>query len=88
MAYRKEYLVPTQYKWIDNLKMFLNHFYIKENRTSIRIHAVTRTMKEVYLQNRFAVIFSITQITYLIYLCELYQHFFLITYDTYNIVKH
>lgn len=60
MAYRKEYLVPTQYKWIDNLKMFLNHFYIKENRTSIRIHAVTRTMKEVYLQNRFGVIFCIT----------------------------
>lgn len=57
MAYRKEFLVPTQYHWIDKLKMFLNHFYVKENRTSIRIHAVTRTMKEVYQHNRFAVCF-------------------------------
>lgn len=52
MAYRKEFLVPTEYQWIDNLKMFLNHFYTKENRTLIRIQAVNRTMKEVYQQNR------------------------------------
>jgi len=52
MAYRKEFLVPTEYQWIDNLKMFLNHFYTKENRTHIRIQAVDRTMKEVYQQNR------------------------------------
>jgi len=52
MAYRKEFLVPTEYQWIENLKMFLNHFYTKENRTSIRIQAVNRTMKEVYQQNR------------------------------------
>lgn len=57
MAYRKEFLVPTEYQWIDNLKMFLNHFYTKENRTPIRIYAVTRTMKEVYHQNRLAFFF-------------------------------
>lgn len=48
MAYRKEFLVPTQYQWIEHLKRFLNNFYNKESRTSIRIDAVTRTMKEVY----------------------------------------
>jgi len=52
MAYRKEFLVPTEYQWIDNLKMFLNHFYTKENRTSIRMQAVNRTMKEIYQQNK------------------------------------
>ncbi|XP_060838182.1 tuberin isoform X2 [Rhopalosiphum padi] len=51
MAYRKEFLVPTEYQWVDNLKMFLNHFYTKENRTLIRMQAVNRTMKEVYQQN-------------------------------------
>ncbi|VVC44066.1 Rap GTPase activating protein domain,Tuberin,Armadillo-like helical,Armadillo-type [Cinara cedri] len=51
MAYRKEFIVPTQYQWIELLKMFLNHFYNKETRTSIRIDAVTRTMKEVYQHN-------------------------------------
>lgn len=52
MAYRKETLFPTHYKWIDNLKMFLNHFYIKEVRTPIRIHAVSRIMEEIYQQNK------------------------------------
>lgn len=52
MAYRKEFLVPTQYQWIEHLKMFLNHFYNKETRTYIRIDAVTKTMKEVYQHNR------------------------------------
>lgn len=52
MAYRNEFLVPTQYQWIDNLKMFLNHFYVKENRSVIKTHAVTQAMKEVYQRNR------------------------------------
>lgn len=52
IAYRKEFLVSTQYQWINKLKMFLSHFYSKENRTLIRIHAVTKIMKEVYKQNR------------------------------------
>ncbi|XP_050444478.1 tuberin [Adelges cooleyi] len=51
MAYRKEFLVPTQYRWIENLSSFLNHFYTKENRTPIRIHAVTKTLEEVYRHN-------------------------------------
>lgn len=54
MAYRKEFIVPTQYKWINNnLKKFLNHFYSKEKRTSIRIYAISHTMKEIYEQNWF-----------------------------------
>ncbi|XP_050540898.1 tuberin-like isoform X2 [Daktulosphaira vitifoliae] len=51
MAYRKEFLVPTQYRWIENLTLFLNHFYIKENRATIRIHAVIHTLEEVYHKN-------------------------------------
>lgn len=52
MAYRKESLFPTHYQWINNLKMFLNNFYIKETRTIIRVHAVTRIMDEIYQLNR------------------------------------
>lgn len=65
MAYRKEFIVPTQYKWIDNnLRMFLNHFYSKEKRTSIRIYAVTHTMKEIYEQNWFVLSFNIFILLY------------------------
>lgn len=63
MIYRKEFLVPTQYQWIDNLKMFLNHFYTKENRTPIRIYAVSRTMKEIYEQHGLVLLFNIFIVT-------------------------
>lgn len=59
MVYRKEFLVPTQYQWIDHLKMFLNNFYTKENRTPIRIYAVSRTMKEIYEQHGLVLLFNI-----------------------------
>lgn len=65
IAYRNEFLVPTLYQWIDNLKMFLNHFYIKENRTSIRKYAVAQTMK-VYKQNRLVLYVRLIRFYYLI----------------------
>lgn len=59
MVYRKEFLIPTQYQWMDKLKKFLNHFYTKENRTSIRIYAVSQTMKGIYEQNGLVFLFNI-----------------------------